>query len=390
LPDFVETKAVEKGGRSAVHSRCLLRTIRNAIIAVTQDPARIPSLDGLRAFSIALVLFAHTAGTAHFPSFVFLRRNLGNFGVRIFFVISGFLITTLLLNELAKRGRISLKMFYLRRVFRIFPAAYAYLAVMTVLTALALVPLEWNDILHGFSYTTNYDRVRPWLTIHLWSLSVEEQFYMIWPAVLALAGRALGLRVAASMLLVAPLLRVVFSQWIPSLEWTIGSGFPTNADALAAGCLLAGYRAELWQRTAYRSVILSSWFWLLPAALLTMVLFLSAEGWFMEYVGYSVLNIGIAMTIDRCVRMPAGAVGKLLNSSPMVMVGVLSYSIYLWQEPFLNRLSNAWWTAFPVNLILVAVCALASYLLVEKPFLDLRKKIEKKVSRKTREAVAVA
>ena len=197
----------------------MLKRIRRAIFSVTEAPARIPSLDGLRAISIALVLFAHTSGTAFFPSFVFLRRHLGNFGVRVFFVISGYLITTLLLKELDKTGRISLKLFYIRRVFRIFPAAYFYLAVAAVLLAFGLVELEWNDIVFGFTYTTNYDPVRPWHTIHLWSLSVEEQFYLIWPATLAFLGRRRAMVAAAAMIAVAPLLRIAFLQ-TDLLRWT--------------------------------------------------------------------------------------------------------------------------------------------------------------------------
>src|SRR5690349_3417986 len=96
---------------------------------------RIPSLDGLRALSIGMVLLAHLCGSRYFVSLVAMRRDLGNVGVRVFFVISGFLITTLLFDEFAKTQRISLKMFYLRRAFRIFPCAYTYILVAGLLAA---------------------------------------------------------------------------------------------------------------------------------------------------------------------------------------------------------------------------------------------------------------
>jgi peptidoglycan/LPS O-acetylase OafA/YrhL len=139
---------------------------------------RIPSLDGLRAISIGMVIFAHLSGTRFFPSFVAGRRDLGNIGVRVFFVISGFLITTLLLQELAAKGRISLPLFYLRRSLRIFPCAYTYISIAALLTWAGFLRLRTTDLVHAATYTVNYEVVRPWHTIHLWSLSVEEQFYL--------------------------------------------------------------------------------------------------------------------------------------------------------------------------------------------------------------------
>lgn len=365
----------------------MLERIKTAVFSVTQAPSRIPSLDGLRAISIALVLFAHTAGTANFPSFVYLRRNLGNFGVRVFFVISGYLITTLLLKELSARGRISLKLFYIRRVFRIFPAAYFYLAVATILLALRLVDLKWNDIVYGFTYTTNYDPERPWHTIHLWSLSVEEQFYMIWPATLAFLGRRRGMIAAGSVILIAPLLRMLFNE-MDVLRWTVGTGFPTNADALASGCLLAGFRSTLHESTAYRRFLASPMIWALP-----VFSFAYAAGAFFSWnpfgqFGYTILHLGIVLLIDRTVTHSGDWFGRLLNTKPFVLVGVLSYSLYLWQQPFLNRLSEYWWCAFPINLVLAFLMAFVSYLAVEKPCLDLRKHFEPAPERRPAPAYA--
>src|SRR5207244_11910237 len=103
---------------------------------VPRLPSRIPSLDGLRAISIVMVMLGHTAGTPGSPAFLFKLEHAGNLGVKVFFVISGFLITTLLFKELEATKRISLRNFYLRRVFRIFPAFYTYFAVILVATSL--------------------------------------------------------------------------------------------------------------------------------------------------------------------------------------------------------------------------------------------------------------
>ena len=350
--------------------------------------SRIPSLDGLRALSIALVLFAHTAGTRFFPSFVDARRDLGNLGVRVFFVISGFLITTLLLSELKDTRTISLKWFYIRRALRIFPAAYAYLGAMLVATAVGWIALGRGDFLHAITYTVNYERIRPWPIIHLWSLSVEEQFYLLWPAVLLLAGARRGLRIAASILVLAPVLRVVTYFGVPSLAWTVGASFQTNADALAAGCVLAGIRPRLDACPAYLRVISSKWFAAAPLVVLFLVR-LFQHLVFSLSIGITLLNLAIAVIIDRSVRFPSDTAGRFLNWRPMVYLGVLSYSIYLWQEPFLDRLSSAPVCWFPLNLICVAAAAWLSYTFVETPCLNWRRRLERRFSPRRTHATAV-
>ena len=344
------------------------------------EAGRIPSLDGLRAFSIALVMFAHVSGTRFFPSFVGARRDLGNIGVRIFFVISGFLITTLLLKELSAKGSISLKSFYFRRVLRIFPCAYAYIAVSAILTWLGWIALGTGDFVHALTYTVNYELVRPWQTIHLWSLSVEEQFYLLWPMLLLWLGARRGIRMAAFVIVLAPLVRIGTWYWLPSWEWSIGTAFQTNADALAAGCILAGVWGRLSSSAAYLRFLNSKLFILVPASGVCAGVLLSSSDPRLVFVSYllgqTVLNLSIALIIDRCVRYQSDLIGGLLNSRPLVFVGMLSYSLYLWQEPFLNRLSDAPVNWFPINLILASAAALGSYYLVERPFLNLRRRLE--------------
>jgi peptidoglycan/LPS O-acetylase OafA/YrhL len=350
-----------------------------------QTSSRIPSLDGLRALSIGLVLFAHTSGTRFFPSFEVSRYKLGNLGVRVFFVISGFLITSLLLEELDATKRISLKWFYIRRALRIFPAAYAYIAVMCLCTAAGVIALNRGDLLHAVTYTVNYAKIRSFYIVHLWSLSVEEQFYFLWPAVLLLSGRRRGLQIAAAVMLAAPALRSLITLWIPKWTWTLGFSFHTNADVLAAGCVLAGIRPWLGTQPWYLRFLRSAWFLAVPAAVIVGSYFETSlvPAFYLKMQessvpwNFPVMNIGIALIIDRCVRFPSDLVGRILNWRPIAFVGVLSYSTYLWQQVFLNRLSNSPACWFPINLMLTAGAALASYYLIEKPCLDLRKRIER-------------
>jgi len=335
----------------------------------------MPSLDGLRALSIALVLLAHLTGTRHFASGVELGRwQLGNLGVRIFFVISGFLITTLLLEESERTGTVSLGQFYLRRLFRIFPAFYGFCAVLFVLQQAQIITLPPGDLLAAVTYTMNYHHDRSWYAGHTWSLAVEEQFYLLWPAILLFAGPRGGLRVAALTVLVVPVLRLAMGIW-PALRPGIGETFPSVADALAIGCVLAGLRPWLTRSPRWRRFLASPLFWLTPLAVAACARNPSAKlDWL---VGETVMNVGIAVIIERTLRIPDDRLGRVLNARPLVFVGTLSYSLYLWQQIFLNRRGSSDLQSFPWNLILVGIAALASYYLVERPFLRMRARLER-------------
>ena len=204
---------------------------------------RIPSLDGLRALSICCVLFAHLCGTRGFLPVASTRftGDLGNLGVRIFFVISGFLITGLLLKE-HRGGGISLKRFYLRRTLRIFPAAFLFIGV-----AACLFPLRSGDLAHALTYTSNYHPVHAWTMGHLWSLSVEEQFYLLWPAVVLLLAPVGAKWAALAAVVAAPLLRTVAYFHLGMSNEAVGEQFQFAMDAIAAGCLLALLRDRLAQ-----------------------------------------------------------------------------------------------------------------------------------------------
>jgi peptidoglycan/LPS O-acetylase OafA/YrhL len=197
---------------------------------------RIPALDGLRAVSIGLVLIGHLAGTPRFASVsaIQLFGDVGNLGVTIFFVISGFLITNLLLQEQADTGRIRLRAFYARRAFRILPAVLTYFVVLAIAAiAISAVRVPADDWTHALTFTMNYHQTRGWWLGHLWSLSVEEQFYFLWPAAIVLLGRRSSLWLAASAVALAPLWRLA-AWWIwPDARDGIGETFPTVMDAIA-------------------------------------------------------------------------------------------------------------------------------------------------------------
>jgi len=341
---------------------------------VPRVDGRIPSLDGLRAVSIALVVLAHLNGTQYFPAFGELGQwQLGNLGVRVFFVISGFLITTLLLEESDRTGTVSLFHFYLRRFFRIFPAFYVLCAVLFVLEQARIIALRPGDLLAAVTYTVNYHHDRAWYTGHIWSLSVEEQFYLLWPALLLLIGVRRGLWVAAVVMLVAPVLRVALGFW-PALRPGIGETFPSVADALATGCVLAGVHLRLAGSVRWRRFLEGRLFWLAPLA----VVICARNPWTkLDWlIGQTVMNLGIAVVIERALHAPGDRLGRVLNARPLIFVGVLSYSLYLWQQLLLNRRGSSIVQSFPLNLLLVALAAVASYHAIEQPFLRLRVGVE--------------
>jgi peptidoglycan/LPS O-acetylase OafA/YrhL len=326
----------------------------------------MPSLDGLRAISIFMVVLGHLSGTRGF-----VRLNLGigdyaHLGVVFFFVISGFLITSLLKSELESRGKISLKLFYARRSVRIFPASYGYLAVVSLLWALNVIQLTRSDIWHGITYTMNYAPVRSWQVGHLWSLSVEEQFYLLWPLAFATLGIKKGRWIAFSGLYIGVLARAanrIFLIHTPLFDLDM---FPMVADSLGTGCLLALLKDWLEQQRWYLRLFQPAWSVLLIATVLVLNRFSNRT--VVSVFGTLIINLAVAILIHRSILLPRTTVGRFLNWPPVVFVGVLSYSLYVWQQLFLNRGSEAWINAFPQNICLAIATALASYYLLEKPY----------------------
>src|SRR5262249_13186535 len=141
--------------------------------------------------------------------------DVANLGVRTFFVISGYLITTLMLQERERTGRISLRHFYLRRTFRIFPPFYAFLAVLIGLPAAHLIHVSGRSLLMSATYTINFRADREWWIGHLWSLSVEEQFYLTWPTIMVLLGAGRAAWSAIAVMAGVPLVRIVLNLYFP-------------------------------------------------------------------------------------------------------------------------------------------------------------------------------
>jgi peptidoglycan/LPS O-acetylase OafA/YrhL len=336
--------------------------------------AHLPSLDGLRAISIVLVLLAHTSGTRGFlPRFDSKTGDYARLGVVVFFVISGFLITSLLLTEYAKKGRVSLRLFYARRALRIFPASYTFLACISLLWLLGTVQLNSRDFWHAISYTVNYLPDRSWQVGHLWSLSVEEQFYLLWPFAFVSLGPRRSFWIAAAVTLLGPVARSADWLFLRGTPYHDLEMFPMVADSLAMGCLLARVRYWLEGQDWYLRLFRPVYSLLLVALILLLNRYTNRA--IVAAFGAAIINVCIAVLIHRSIYFSGDWMGRLLNWKPVAFIGVLSYSLYLWQQLFLDRNSAAWMNAFPQNLLLAVSAALVSYLLLEKPLLKLRHRL---------------
>jgi peptidoglycan/LPS O-acetylase OafA/YrhL len=185
-----------------------------------------------------------------------------------------------------------------------------------------------------------------------------------------------GVLAAALVELVAPAVRVAELHLLPGHGEGIGHRFETVADAMAIGCVLACARERLHRHPVYLRFLASPAFLVVPVAIVAGGMM--GDHPHVSYViGLPVANVATALAIDWAVTYPSGAIGRMLNTRPLVFVGVVSYSLYLWQQPFLNRNVHLSWTAFPINLVLATACALASYYLVERPSLALRRRMER-------------
>jgi len=309
-------------------------------------------------------------GTSNFPlPEASPVAGLGILGVKVFFVISGYLITGILLKELTQTGDIDLPKFYFRRALRLFPAAWLFITVAAFLHQLGFLPLGRYEILFAYGYAENYYESRSFSIGHLWTLAIEEQFYLLWPVVLKLLGSVRSRTFLIAVLCTAPFFRLMSTVAPPAFNFLMYS------DILATGCLVAVLEKELTADPRYRRLLASRFMALLP--LLALVLNYYPRSTKLSWlVGETIGNVSIAISVHWCILNSRTAVGRFLNRGFMVWVGVLSYSLYLWQQLFTRFGVKSGVSAFPINILLMFLVALASYHFVEKPFLRLRGRLE--------------
>ena len=341
----------------------------------------IPSLDGLRAISVFMVVAAHMNGVLAksiplVPYWLYIFW--GALGVQTFFVISGFLITYLLLKELTATGTLSLRRFYLRRSLRIFPPLYAYLAVGLALTFAGFFAGNVRAFIVAGTYTSNYLGGGSELLEHTWSLSLEEQFYLLWPAALLFLGTRKSIQLATWVILLSPVSRIVTYYLWPSHRALLNGMLHTGLDSIMFGCLLA----LLWRSPRFnafvqpfvrgRATVLAVLFVLLLSPFLQS----QFRGSYGLVLGFTLNAVCLSQILLYVVRVPNSGLGWLLNTAVLRHLGVISYGLYLWQHMF-TRPNSARFV--PWNLVAILLCAELSHWLIERPSFWLRDQLEQAV-----------
>ncbi|HVT91958.1 MAG TPA: acyltransferase [Bryobacteraceae bacterium] len=337
---------------------------------------RIPSLDGLRAVSIFLVVLSHAVRKPGQVSGY--THHLGALGVSVFFVISGYLITALLIRERETTGRISLPHFYIRRAFRIWPALYTYVGVVAALAAFGILTVTRGEVLCASLFVWNYSPyLGSWLLGHTWSLSVEEQFYLIWPVLLVVAGKKHGARVAAAIILCSPVIRLFTYAVAPASRGAIDTMLHTRADTLMFGALCALLYSKPEFQAFLRRVYTAGWQFAAIPFLFAIHPLLGQlfRGKYMLTAGWTLEGLSISLLMLWVVQRPHTRIAGFLNARPMVHLGLISYSLYLWQQIFFAPSNTSFLGRFPISLLCALAAAQLSYTLIERPFLRLRKRL---------------
>ena len=339
---------------------------------------RIPGLDFVRAIAVLLVLLDHSGVYTVGPVALFD----GGFGVEIFFVLSGFLITWMLLDEQDRAGRVSLIDFYRRRAARLLPVFYAYLLAGLLVLVVLHKPVPWGAVVSSAFYAVNYYQaftggVAHYLS-HCWSLAVEEQFYLLWPLafiVIARRGRSMA-RALVGLVVGVWALRHVYIAF-GAIDDYLYRALETRMDQLACGCLVAVLmRQPVWrerfERLPWRGLVAT-------ALVLAMIgsLNLLRGSVAMKYgVAYVLEPVLIASSIPMLVLLACGKgwIARILNARPMILIGQVSYGMYLF-HPFVihparhvvERMGGSHGLGTVVSIGVVFVCAYLSFRYFESP-----------------------
>jgi len=336
---------------------------------------RIPSLDGFRAVSILLVLLAHSRLSTGFPLQYADIVKHGDVGVTIFFVISGFLITNLLFVEQSLNNQINIQSFYLRRAFRILPVFLAYSFFILLIKNVDQITVTNKNLLHAFTFTMNFEKDKCWFIGHFWSLSVEEQFYLFWPILVYLFKKNLK-SILYGLICYSWLARIIAYKY-PTLDTLSLSPFFSYSDSILIGAWGGIFFFENKHQRIAR-ILKNPFSQFIAVILISLFVYLSGHGKLALIslpFGNTIISLAILFMLIAYAVPSDNLMFRILNNKIIVHIGVLSYSIYIWQQFFFLGYLKGFWRIFPYNLGVIYLVSAASYYLLEKPVLNLRKKI---------------
>jgi peptidoglycan/LPS O-acetylase OafA/YrhL len=365
----------------------------------SQLGARIHTLDGWRGVAILLVIANHAASHSRFDRQ--LWTHLCTLGVDIFFVVSGYIITLRFLEERDKSSTIDLGSFYVRRVFRILPLVCAYLLTLVVLSRfIDLGDIRPSEILGSLFFFRNYQLAASpphgLYTAHFWSLSIEEHFYLIWPAVLMWLGNRRAVWFAAIGAVACAIWRaynlahpvVWIRQILPNPDqFALQTRTDVRLDGLLLGCTVAILLAHPPVRN-----FISRNFPKETPLLLAVVLGLNVWRTYTQPTLSSYLLISAMLASTLVIE--EGLAHKGLNWRPLIWIGTISYSAYIWQELFLTRPDASTFPLGPLcrpplNLICVLAISSASFFFIERPCIALGKRLLARRRERTAAATSI-
>lgn len=345
---------------------------------------RLLALDSLRGIAILLVLMFHLSlsdkGDPILPG--------GFLGVDIFFVLSGFLITSILHREFCSSGTISLRRFYIRRILRLFPALIFLLLVCFAYAKFFADAEQAHKINQGIvaalfyysNWIAAYQAVPFGMLTHTWSLAVEEQFYILWPLVLL---TLLSSRISFKTLTGIVMLLVLMSAASKAYHF-YSTGFflrsYNGTDTRIDGLLIGSLSALLVSHTKISIPSLVTYSAFLLVSIGTM--FLRHDSALYYYGGATLYSLCTSIVIAGAASNEVGTIKHLLNNRLLAGCGTLSYSIYLWHIPVHAMLWENGLQTLPiyastlVYLLVTFIVASVSYVFIEKPFLTLKKRFE--------------
>lgn len=339
--------------------------------------SRIVALDGIRAVAIILVFMGHgsEAYLANAKAIWMAPFVNASLGVRLFFVLSGYLITRLLMHEQQARGKIDLAAFYVRRFLRIWPAIYTYLAVIAVLSAAGWISVSASQLFAAGSFSWNYSGLWLnsvngngwWFLGHLWTLALEQQFYLFWPFIIVFLGWNNARRFALIVPLLMPLIRIGVYFAFPGQRGFLGMMFHTAIDSILIGCAVAIHqdRIQTWLNT-------KPWvFWAaLGFVFVVSPLLGSLISPYRITVGYGLDAVCSGILILTAAQQNPWS--RWLSVRPLIFLGTLSYGLYIWQQLFLTPMNTTLTGQFPLSVIATILCAFLSYRFIETPCLRLK------------------
>lgn len=342
----------------------------------------------MRALAVGAVVLTHLGIIGRLESSGWLPSALvplfhGTTGVQVFFVLSGFLITSLLLTELRNTGTISIRNFVIRRSLRIFPLYFLFLFIVTLLHLCGRNVANWEALGYAYCYCYNFIPKDQYVSLlgHTWSLAVEEHFYLVWPTVFLLfaaRSRAALVLLLLTCIVGAPFLQVLLIDLGFGQDYFVGRWSFVAGSSIALGCLAAILINGIGNVEAVRRWARSRACLALGALLFADSLLVSGDAGLGMRLAVSHLRVvGITLIIMWIFCNPSTLMVRILELRPLRYLGLISYGIYIFQGLFLDtgpvRNPSQSWPPPPwLGFILLVITAPLSYRYFEIPFLRIK------------------